>query len=245
MVWRRFYPGGKLLAAAQSHGLVCDFDSCEVAEEFGLIKEIGLMLMRIFLLCDDWQPEIGRIDRAALDNLERVCDTADRLAPALDVTFFTGHMSSPNWAPIWMLQTDRPMPAGVNQVVSGGKVVDCEIDDKHPITYGLHVPSLTSDNGLGVNEVFREVDLPVIHGYPMYADWANGPLDADFVPFLCALVSAWCGKPTLADEFGGPTKRRANLLQPGDGRLTGGDPSSSWPAKTNYPYLSSKACTSW
>jgi hypothetical protein len=44
-----------------------------------------------------------------------------------------------------------------------------------------------------------------MHGYPMYADWAQGPLDPDFVPYLCALTSALCGKPTLMEEFGGCT----------------------------------------
>jgi endo-1,4-beta-mannosidase len=248
-----------------------DFDAGEVEEEFSLINELGLKLVRIFLLWEDWQPEIGRINQAALNNLERLCGIAEHLDLTLDVTFFTGHMSGSNWAPGWMLRPDQPMPAGVNQVVSGGKVVNCgyanlfedpttqeagllllqtvvryfkdhpaiglwnlgnepdlfalprnarsgrqwvrrfttairEIDQVHPVTCGLHVPSLTTDNGLRVNEVFREVDLAVIHGYPMYADWAKGPLDADFVPFLCALVSALCGKPTLAEEFGGPTE---------------------------------------
>jgi endo-1,4-beta-mannosidase len=179
-----------------------------------------------------------------------------------------------------MLHPDQPMPTGINQVISGGKVVNCgyanlfedpptqqaallllktvvqnlkdhpaiglwnlgnepdlfalprnprsgrewvrrfagairEIDFAHPVTCGLHVPSLTTDNGFRVNEIFREVDIPVIHGYPMYADWANGPLDVDFVPFLCALVSALCGKPTLAEEFGGPT-------------VAPGKPSTTW-----------------
>lgn len=252
-------------------GWWADFDAGEVSEEFSLLRETGLKLVRIFLLWEDWQPKIDHIEPAALKNLERVCEIAGRLGLALDVTFFTGHMSGPNWAPGWLLYPDLPMPAGVNQVVSGGKAVNCayanlfedpaaqeaallllrtvvrafkdhpaigmwnlgnepdlfalpsdhhsgrewvrrfagavrEIDQAHPITCGLHVPSLTADNGLRVDEVFSEVDIPVIHGYPMYADWAAGPLDPDFVPFLCALVSALCGKPTLMEEFGGPTE---------------------------------------
>ncbi|KPV49130.1 hypothetical protein SE17_34350, partial [Kouleothrix aurantiaca] len=75
-----------------------------------------------------------------------------------------------------------------------------------PITCGLHVPDLTEDLGLRANDIFAEVDIPAIHGYPMYADWSTGPLDSDFVPFLCALTSALCGKPTLMEEFGGCTE---------------------------------------
>ena len=33
-----------------------DFDEAEVREEFALIKELGLSLVRIFLLWDDFQP---------------------------------------------------------------------------------------------------------------------------------------------------------------------------------------------
>jgi endo-1,4-beta-mannosidase len=81
-----------------------------------------------------------------------------------------------------------------------------DIDPLHPVTCGLHVKNLVEDNGLRVHEVFSEVDVAVMHGYPMYADWAAGPLDPDFVPFLCALTSALCGKATLMEEFGGCTE---------------------------------------
>jgi endo-1,4-beta-mannosidase len=36
-------------------------------------------------------------------------------------------------------------------------------------------------------------------------DWLDDPLDADYVPYTCALTTALCGKPTLMEEFGGPT----------------------------------------
>ncbi len=80
-----------------------------------------------------------------------------------------------------------------------------DLDPIHPVTCGLHAADLVVDTGLRVNEIYQEVDLAVMHGYPMYADWATGPLDPDFVPFLCALTTALCGKPTLMEEFGGPT----------------------------------------
>ncbi len=44
-----------------------------------------------------------------------------------------------------------------------------------------------------------------MHGYPMYVDWARDPLDPDFVPYLCALVTALSGLPCLAEEWGGCT----------------------------------------
>jgi endo-1,4-beta-mannosidase len=90
-----------------------------------------------------------------------------------------------------------------------------ELDATHPVTCGLHTDSLVQENGLRVDEVFHEVDLAVMHGYPMYASWAKGPLDPDFVPFLCALTTALCGRPTLMEEFGGCTTPR-------------GEPSATW-----------------
>lgn len=248
-----------------------DFDAGEVKDEFAMIKDIGMSLVRIFLLWEDWQPGPDIVSSEALDNLEIVCNAAADLGLKLDVTFFTGHMSGPSWAPEWMLQRDQPMLPGVRQVVSNEKIVNCghanpytdpivlkaealllqtvvsrfkehaaiglwnlgnepdlfarppdaatgklwarnlthlikAIDPDHPVTCGLHVPSLTEDNGLRVHDIFAEVDVPVIHGYPMYTDWAQGPLDSDFVPFLCALVTALCGKPTLMEEFGGCTE---------------------------------------
>ncbi len=248
-----------------------NFDQSEVVEEFGIIKDIGLDLIRIFLLWDDWQPSAKTISQDCLRNLEKVCDIASDYELSLDVTFFIGHMSGPSWVPSWMLHKDQPMPEDINQVISQGRVENCEyanpfvdsrviqaeelfisevvtnfidhpaiklwnlgnepdlfakpsnasigsawtnhmvdyirqIDKKHPITFGLHVPNLTEENGFRVNDIFSKVDIPAIHGYPMYADWADGPLDPDFVPFLCALTSALSGKATLMEEFGGPTQ---------------------------------------
>lgn len=248
-----------------------DFEAAEVQDEFETIKELGFGLVRVFLLWEDFQPDSDRVDAGTLRNLEQVCDIAASLHLTLDVTFFTGHMSGPNWAPGWMLRRDSPVPPGVKQVVSGQETANCgylnpythplalgaaelllrtvvsdlsdhpaigvwnlgnepdlfarppdaaggrawarrltalirELDTAHPVTCGLHVDSLVEDNGLRVNDIFAEVDMAVMHGYPMYADWAVGPLDPDFVPFLCALTSALCGKPTLAEEFGGCTQ---------------------------------------
>jgi endo-1,4-beta-mannosidase len=102
-----------------------NFDAREVREEFSLISELGLNLVRIFLLWDDWQPAPEKVNAQALSDLETVADIAAGLGLKLDITFFTGHMSGPNWAPGWMLHPDEPLPARVNQLVSDGKIIDC------------------------------------------------------------------------------------------------------------------------
>ena len=248
-----------------------DFDAEEVRDEFALVADLGLDAVRIFLLWDDWQPVPDAVSEACLRNLGQVLDAAAELGLGLDVTFFTGHTSGPNWAPGWLLRDGPPDPGpGPRSVVSGGRrvarairnvfhdplalaaaetllrevvgrfrdhpgvwwwnlgnepdlfawpaspaegrawvrrmtAVVRELDPLHPVTCGLHVASLLQDNGLRVSDVFDETDVAVMHGYPMYADWARGPLDPDFVPFACALTSALSGLPTLAEEWGGCT----------------------------------------
>lgn len=248
-----------------------DFDAGEVREEFALIADLGMKVVRLFLLWDDWQPTPDTVSKACLAHLETVCDIAADLQLGLDVTFFTGHMSGPNWAPGWMCAAQAAPPSPhLRQLVSGGQIVAgayrnqftdplClqaerlllttvvstlkdhsaiwmwnlgnepdlfahppdattgrdwvrqmtalikEIDPNHPVTCGLHAASLTEDNGLHVDDVFGETDVAVMHAYPMYSPVARHPLDPDFVPFTCALVSAMCGKPTLMEEWGGCT----------------------------------------
>ncbi|MGH8872155.1 MAG: glycoside hydrolase 5 family protein [Acidimicrobiia bacterium] len=248
------------------------FDRGEVAEELDVIASIGMSVVRIFLLWDDWQPSPDTVSADRLRDLGTVLDLAAERGLGLDVTFFTGHMSGPNWSPSWLLDPQATGHASphVRQVVSGGRVVDSayqnmfhdpvaldaerlllktvvgeygshpgvwmwnlgnepdlfahphsadggrawvgemtgltkELDEENPVTTGLHTASLFADNGLRVDQVFAESDVAVMHGYPMYVDWARDPLDPDFVPYLCALVTALSGKRCLAEEWGGCT----------------------------------------
>jgi endo-1,4-beta-mannosidase len=97
------------------------FDSGEVHEEFSLIHELGMNMVRIFLLWDDFQPTSDRISSSSLDHLVTVCDIAADLDLQLNITFFTGNMSGPNWSPRWLLN-GIPRP-GARQLVSAGKLV--------------------------------------------------------------------------------------------------------------------------
>ena len=104
-----------------------DFDAGEVREEFNIIKEIGLNVVRLFLLWDDFQPEPDSVNKDALANLIKVADIAAENGLGLDVTFFTGHMSGPNWSPRWLVGGDLPPSAHqywLRDVVSNGKITD-------------------------------------------------------------------------------------------------------------------------
>lgn len=96
-----------------------DFDRDEAAGEFDVIAGLGMSLVRIFLLWEDFQPTPRAISSTALTHLEAVCDVAAERGLGLDVTFFTGHMSGPNWSPGWLLGGSEPVPED-RQVVSGG-----------------------------------------------------------------------------------------------------------------------------
>src|SRR5664279_292720 len=108
-----------------------DFDASEVEEEFALIEELGLQIVRIFLLWDDFQPTPTSV--AHVDDLKTVADIAQAHHLKLDVTFFTGHMSGPNWSPGWLMGGDvSPLP---RQLVSGGQIVTGNY--KNPYVYPL------------------------------------------------------------------------------------------------------------
>lgn len=103
-----------------------NFDDGEVHEEFAVIKDIGMNVVRLFLLWDDFQPEPTSVSTDALDNLAKVADIAADNGLGLDVTFFTGHMSGPNWSPGWLLGGELPWKGGnewIRDIVSGGKLV--------------------------------------------------------------------------------------------------------------------------
>jgi len=72
---------------------------------------------------------------------------------------------------------------------------------------------LEQDRRLGPAEACAACDLLSMHGYPIYATWANGPTDEHLLPFL-AQITRWLGngREILFSEFGLPTYRT------GDGR---------------------------
>jgi len=94
-----------------------DFDAGEVRDEFAMIRGIGLTHVRFFLLWESFQPRVDHIDSVAIGNLRTVCDIAQEVGLRLQPTFFTGHMSGPNWAPNWLLSHVRRQPSN-RQIVS-------------------------------------------------------------------------------------------------------------------------------
>lgn len=81
------------------------FDSSTVRRDFSLMAGYRTDVVRIFLLWEDFQPEIGRVSVKALTHLVEVADTADDAEIQILPSFFTGHMRGVNWLPPWMLES--------------------------------------------------------------------------------------------------------------------------------------------
>ncbi len=79
-------------------------------------------------------------------------------------------------------------------------------DETALVTVGLHMEDLEEDRRLGPREASQVCDLLSMHGYPIYARWADGPTDDQLLPFL-ARVTRWLGegRDVLFSEFGLPS----------------------------------------
>jgi len=96
------------------------FDAGEIREEFGMIRELGLTHVRLFLLWESFQPDPRTVSTKALSDLVTVANIAEDLKLKLEPTFFTGHMSGPNWAPEWLV-SNRPRHPDERWLVSLGR----------------------------------------------------------------------------------------------------------------------------
>ena len=79
-------------------------------------------------------------------------------------------------------------------------------DEAAIITLGLHMEDLEEDRNLGPAEAAEVCDFLTMHGYPIYADWAENETDEHIVTFL-AQMTGWLGggSDVLFSEFGVPT----------------------------------------
>jgi endo-1,4-beta-mannosidase len=98
-----------------------------------------------------------------------------------------------------------------------------DADESALVTVGLHMEDLEQDRRLGPREAAEACNFLSMHGYPIYARWANGPTDEQLLPFL-ARMTCWLGngREVLFSEFGLPTYRRddpSGRPEEGDGTL--------------------------
>lgn len=99
------------------------FDHAEVETEFGEIAALGLSVVRIFLLWEDFQPAPDVVSETALADLGVVLDVAQALGLRVLPTFFTGHMSGVNWWPTWALLDDDTSAGGTAGAASDEAII--------------------------------------------------------------------------------------------------------------------------
>ena len=85
-----YWPGGKGVFWWR------EFEVSPVQRDFSLAAEYGLDLVRIFLLWEDFQPEINRVSVSALKDLVRVVELANDHRIKILPVFFCGHMNGVN-----------------------------------------------------------------------------------------------------------------------------------------------------
>ncbi len=97
-----------------------EFDLPSLQRDFLLGAECGLDLMRLFLLWEDFQPEINRVSVTSLKDLVRVADLSQDCRIRILPVFFCGHICGVNWLPSWMVESGKG--EGRYPVFSMGKV---------------------------------------------------------------------------------------------------------------------------
>ncbi|MGH2417298.1 MAG: glycoside hydrolase 5 family protein [Candidatus Limnocylindria bacterium] len=143
-IGRPFLLGVNYWPRAKAMGWWADFDAGEVREELAMIADLGLGIVRVFLLWESFQPRPDEVSDEALGHLRTVADLAADSGLLLEPTFFTGHMSGPNWAPDWLLDPSRPLHPGDRQIVSLGRrsAAAHDIHDPHQAPFVLEAERL-------------------------------------------------------------------------------------------------------
>ena len=102
---------------------------------------------------------------------------------------------------------DAQLPRSREAACAWGSMLASTIRAEAPgvqIRIGAHLPSLTTDNNMRVDDLATIVDEDVMHAYPLYSDFARSFLDPELVPFACALTAglSGAGRRPLMQEFG-------------------------------------------
>ncbi len=157
----------------------------------------------------------GRITSARLRNwyTDAEIGVAQTLLAGVAASTLAGHESL--WA--WDLGNENSncvVPPSRSLAREWLQRTTAAIRDADPaalVTIGLHMEDLEEDRMLGPAEAAEVCDFLTMHGYPIYAHWAEGPTDEQLLAFL-AQLTRWLGGgvDVLFSEFGLPTYRRAD-----------------------------------
>ena len=97
------------------------FEAADLKRDFSLLAEYGFEAARIFLMWEDFQPEIHTVSVRVLDRLVQVANAAHDQHLQILPTFFCGYLSGLNWAPEWLVESGKNR--GGIPVHAGGKII--------------------------------------------------------------------------------------------------------------------------
>jgi endo-1,4-beta-mannosidase len=103
------------------------FDIDAIAEDMARIKELGLDVVRFFLMWEAFQPEPNAMNADSLRRFDAVMARIDDAGLKAMPTLFCGHMSGVNWLPAWTLE--RETAHGRFRTIANGAVVERAIGD--------------------------------------------------------------------------------------------------------------------
>ena len=142
-----------------------DFDAAEIGDELSVIRLLGMTHVRLFLLWESFQPTPDVVDPVVLARLVALCDLAADRGLQVQVTFFTGHMSGPNWVPDWLLDPSRPTRAGDLQLVA--------LDRPAGARCGMHDP-WTTPFVLEAEDLLIRGVVSALRGHRAVSGWSLG-----------------------------------------------------------------------
>ncbi|MBV8531620.1 MAG: beta-galactosidase [Candidatus Eremiobacteraeota bacterium] len=102
-------------------------DLDEIDEDLRRMKELGLDVVRFFLMWEAFQPQPNAMDSNALQRFDAIMDRVAAAGLRAMPTLFCGHMSGVNWLPAWTLE--RETSSGRFRTIAGGAVVERAIGD--------------------------------------------------------------------------------------------------------------------
>jgi endo-1,4-beta-mannosidase len=243
------------------------FDLGEIREDLARMRELGLSVVRFFLLWEAFQPDAQTMSREMLRRFDALMDAVAGARLRAMPTLFCGHMSGVNWLPSWALDPAVPpgrfrtiahethvLPFGAADFYADPAMLRAQrlfarrVGERardHPALYvwdignefsnlrepntpqdaaiwsalltetllessgagatgGMHGEDLERERRLPPSSIARPWTFATMHGYSVYATFAQDRLDTDVVPFLCRLQQSFTGKPVLFSEFGNP-----------------------------------------
>lgn len=171
-----------------------EFDSTEVQTDFAIIQELGMNVVRIFLLWDDFQPEPDCVSKNALANLCIVANIAQEYSLGLDITFFTGHMSGPNWCPRWLVGGELPPhehKVWLHDVVSDTKPVHSGYRNMYHDEIALKASRILVETVVGALKDHPAVEMWNLGNEPDLFAWPDSSLEgAKWVGLMVELIKS-------------------------------------------------------